>query len=67
VNIAFTSLEALETELLILDITGKAIQRYPLQITSGKNLVSTSMEQLAQGTYFIQLSATGVPLKVVVE
>jgi hypothetical protein len=67
VNIAFTSMEALESELWILDITGKAIQRYPLQITSGKNLVSTSMENLAKGTYFLQLGATGVPLKVVVE
>lgn len=66
-NLSFTSMEALETDLLILDITGKVIQHYPLQITSGKNLVSTSMEHLAKGTYFLQLGATGAPLKVVVE
>ena len=67
VNLAFTSMEALETELWILDITGKAIQHYPLQITSGKNLVSTSVEHLAKGTYLLQLGANGTPLKVVVE
>jgi hypothetical protein len=67
VNLAFTSLVALETDLRILDITGKEIMRYPLQINTGKNLVGTRLENVAKGTYFIQLGNSGVPMKVVVE
>jgi hypothetical protein len=50
----------------VRDLTGKEIERYPVNVTSGKNLVVIGMSQLAKGTYFVSIGTSATPAKVVV-
>ena len=65
-HVSFSSNTASSSYVSVRDLTGKEIERYPVHVASGKNLVVIDMSDLAKGTYFISIGASAKPAKVVV-
>jgi PKD repeat protein len=65
-HVSFSSSLQSTSFVSVCDLTGKEIERYPINITSGKNLVVIGTAHLAKGTYFISIGSGHTPAKVVV-
>ena len=68
-HLTFSSLLAGAAQLKVTDLSGKIIQAYPLYLQEGKNLIITQTNQLAAGSYLLQLefNGTSTTLPFVVE
>lgn len=61
-NIRFNAVSNQAMTVIVTDVTGKAIQHHALQAVQGENMVFVSVDALAAGSYFIQLT-DGVAVK----
>lgn len=60
VNVSYNVANNTKTEISITDILGKKIQTFNIQSLEGNNLVVLSTEELASGTYMIEIVSNGV-------
>ena len=58
-HLTFSSLYAGAAKLKVTDLTGKVVQAYPLYLQEGKNMIITQTNQLAAGSYLLQLEFNG--------
>ncbi|MEY3591180.1 MAG: Secretion system C-terminal sorting domain, partial [Bacteroidota bacterium] len=58
-HLTFSSLYAGAAKLKVTDLTGKVVQAYPLYLQEGKNMIITQTNQLASGSYLLQLEFNG--------
>ena len=65
-HVSFSSSLQSTSFVSVCDLAGKEIERYPININSGKNLVVIGTAHLAKGTYFISIGSGHTPAKVVV-
>ena len=55
-NVKFNATTSQAMRVVITDITGKIVQTHSLQAIQGENMVFISTEQLAAGSYFVNLT-----------
>jgi PKD repeat protein len=58
-HLTFSSLYAGAAKLKVTDLTGKVVQAYPLYLQEGKNMIITQTNQLASGSFLLQLEFNG--------
>ncbi len=61
-NIQFNAVSNQKMTVIVTDVTGKAIQYHTIQAVEGGNMVFVSVDALAAGSYFIQLT-DGIAVK----
>lgn len=55
-NVKFNATASQAMHVVITDITGKIVQTHAIQAVQGENMVFISTEQLAAGSYFVNLT-----------